>query len=135
MHRIIWFKVGGRRLHLLKLAGAFVLLGAIAKVSEAAYWIFVTVEKISYAQIRPDAIPQLFSWSMGAPNYFSNEDILGVLLGPLATFLFWLAIVVVGVMLYQSGKVVFPVEEYEQRVSEYHRELIKRAVATHKKRR
>ncbi len=135
MHRIIWFKVGGRRLHLLKLAGAFVLLAAIAKVAEAAYWIFVTVEKITYASVRPDAIPQLFGWSMGAPYFFSNEDVLGVLLGPIAAFLFWLALVVVGLMIYQSGKVVFPIEEYEQRVSEYHKELIRRAVSAHKKRR
>jgi hypothetical protein len=135
MHRIIWFKVGGRRLHLLKLAGAFILLAAILKVAEAAYWIFVTVQKISYAQMRPDMIAQLFNWGMEAPLAFSNEDVLGVLLGPIANFLFWLALVVVGLMVYQSGKVVFPIEEYEQRVSEYHKELIRRAVAAHKKRR
>ncbi len=134
MHRILWFKIGGRRMHLLKLAGAFFVLASVLKVAEAAYGIFVVVDKINTALMRPELIQQLFGWAIGAPYVFSGEDILGVLLGPIASFLFWLGIAVLAVMVYQAGKVIFPVEEYESRVSEHHRALIEKAVRHYKKR-
>ena len=127
MHRILWFKIGGRRMHLLKLAGAFFVLAAILKVAEAAYDIFLVVDKINTATARPELIQQLFTWSMGAPYLFSGEDVLGVLLGPVASFLFWLGMAVVALMIYQSGKIVFPIEEYETQVGEHHRALIEKA--------
>lgn len=133
MHRVLWIKIGGQRFHLLKLAGAFFVLAAVLKVAEAAYWIFVTVDKINYAMMRPETITQLFGWAMGAPHAFSGEDVLGVLLGPIAGFLFWLGVAVLALMIYQAGRVILPVEEYEQRISEHHHELIRKAVRAHKK--
>ncbi len=128
MHRIIWLKIGGRRVHLIKLAGAFLMLWAVLKVAEAAYLIFVTVQKSIYAQIKPDLVPQLFGWAIASPYGFSSEDVLGVMLGPVANFLFWLGVAVVVLMFYQSGKILFPIEEYEQKVREHHKKLIERAV-------
>jgi len=132
MHRVIWLRFGGRRLHLVKLAGAFFILWAVLKVAEAAYLIFVTVQKSIYAQGRPDLVPQLFGWAIAAPYGFSGEDLLGVILGPVANFLFWLAVAVVALMFYQSGRILFPIEEYEQSVREHHRRLIEKAVAAGK---
>lgn len=123
---------------MLKLAGAFFVFAAILKVAEAAYQIFVTANKAVYAQIDPTLIPHLFGWSMGAQpsgGSFLAEDILGVLLGPVAVFLFWLGIAVVAIMVYQSGKVIFPIEEYEEKISEHHKNLIRKAVEAHRKRR
>lgn len=137
VHRILWLKVGGKRFHLLKLAGAFFVFAAILKVAEAAYQIFVTANKAVYAQIDPTLIPSLFGWAMGAQpsgGSFLTEDLVGVLLGPIAVFLFWLGIAVVAVMVYQSGKVIFPVEEYEQVIGEKHRAMIRKAVEAHKRR-
>jgi len=132
MHRVIWFGIGGRRIHLLKLVGSFLLLWAVLKVAESAYQIFVTIQKSIYAQLRPELIPQLFGWSIAAPYSFSSEDMLGVILGPVAGFVFWLAVALVALMIYQSGRVVFPIEEYEQNVREHHRRLIEKAVAAGK---
>ncbi len=128
MRRIVWFKIGGRHLHLLKLAGSFFVFAAVLMVAFSAYKIFVTVDKANYAQARPETVTQLFGWGVGAPYSFSGEDVLGVLLQPTAEFLFWLGVAVVALMVYQSGRVVFPIEEYEQRISEHHRELIRKAV-------
>lgn len=134
MYRVLWFKIGGQRIHLLKLAGAFLISAALLKVAEASYNIFVVANKIVYAQMRPELIPQLFGWAL-SPYEFSNQDAIGVMMGPLASFIFWLGIATVALMLYQSGKIVFPIEEYEQKISSHHRELIRKAVAAHKKRR
>ncbi len=133
MYRVFWLKVGGRRFHLLKLAGAFLVFAFILKALEAAYEIFVTANKAVFAQIRPDLIGSLFGWSIGAPYNFTTEDFVGVMLGPVANFLFWLGLAVVAMMLYQAGKVVLPVQEYEQRITEHHRNLILRAKAAHAK--
>ncbi|MBI4406683.1 hypothetical protein HY571_02100 [Candidatus Micrarchaeota archaeon] len=138
VHRILWLKIGGRRFHLLKLAGAFFVFAAVLKVAESAYQIFVTANKAVYAQVDPTLIPHLFGWAMGAQpsgGAFLTEDLIGVLLGPVAVFLFWLGIAVLAVMVYQAGKVVLPVEEYEQIVREKHKALIKKALAAHKHKR
>lgn len=138
VHRIVWLKIGGKRFHLLKLAGAFFVFASVLKVAEAAYQIFVTANKAVYAQIDPTLIPSLFGWAMGAQpsgGAFLTEDLVGVLLGPIAVFLFWLGIAVVAVMVYQSGKVVLPVEEFEQVIGEKHRSMIRKAIEAHKKHR
>jgi len=138
MHRIIWLKIGGKRLHLVKLAGAFFITAAVLMVAEAAYNIFVTVQKATYAYLNPALIPQLFGWAIGANpsslgGSFTTQDVLGVLLGPIAAFLFWLGVLMVAIMVYQSGKVVLPIEEYEQNISEHHRQLIAKAITARKK--
>ncbi len=136
VHRILWLKIGGKRFHLLKLAGAFFVFAAVLKVAESAYQIFVTANKAVYAQIDPTLIPHLFGWAMGAQpsgGSFLTEDVVGVLLGPIAVFLFWLGIAVLAIMLYQAGKVVFPVEEFEQVITEKHKQLIRKAIESHKK--
>ncbi|MBI3587665.1 hypothetical protein HY995_05955 [Candidatus Micrarchaeota archaeon] len=136
MHRIIWLRFGGRRFHLLKLAGSFFLFAFLLKALEAAYSIFVTMNKALYAQAKPDLIVQLFGWSIAAPYHFSGEDVLGVLLGPVANFLFWLALAVTALMVYQSGQAIFPIEEYEQAaspLSEHHRRMIAAARHAHER--
>lgn len=133
MHRVIWLKLGGRRFHLLKLAGSFFVFAFVLKALEAAYQVFLTVDKATLASGNPSLIVPLFGWGVHAPAAFTAEDVIGVLLGPVASFLFWLALAVVALMIYQSGKIVFPIEEYEQRVAEHHRNLIFHARAAHAK--
>ncbi|OIO25508.1 hypothetical protein AUJ14_04035 [Candidatus Micrarchaeota archaeon CG1_02_55_22] len=133
VYRMIWLKLGGRRFHLLKLAGSFFVFAFVLKALEAAYTIFVTVNKAIYANANPALITPLFGWSINAPAAFTSEDIIGVLLGPVANFLFWMALAVAALMIYQAGKIVFPIEEYEQKVSEHHRKLIAHARVAHAK--
>src|SRR3989344_5294078 len=109
MHRIFWLSISGKRMHLLKLAGAFFVLFSILMVAHAAYNVFVTVDKINTATLNPQLSEQLFGWALSAGrNEFSSEDALGIMLAPIAWFMFWLGIAVVSLIVYQSGKVVFP---------------------------
>lgn len=145
MHRVLWIKFGGKTVHLIKLTGALFVVAAVLMVAQSAYNIFVTVQKATYAKAMAQAwsayggslsenpIHVLFGWGMGAPYSFTGEDFLGVLLGPVAVFLFWLGIAVVGLMIYRSGQIILPIEEYEQRIQEHHRKLIEKAVRFQKK--
>lgn len=137
MRKVLWLKIGDRKLHLLKVAGAFFVFAALLKLAESLYHIFVTVEKARAASVRPELVAQLFGWTIqsnAVVTSFTLEDWLGVLLGPVASFLFWFGMAVVALMVYQSGKVVLPIEEFEQHVSEHHKNLIAKAVAHAKKR-
>ncbi len=137
LRKILWLQIGDRKLHLLKVAGAFFLFSAMLKLAESLYWIFVTVEKARAASIRPELVTQLFGWTIesnAVVHSFTSEDWVGVLLGPIAAFLFWFGLTIVALMIYQSGKVVLPIEEYEQKISDHHKSLIAKAVAHVKKR-
>lgn len=140
MHKMFWLTVGQQRLHVLKLAGSFFIAGCLLKVMESSYQIFLTVQKAIIAQSNPNFIVSLFGWAMG-PSYghwiptFTTEDFIGVLLGPIATLMFWMGILCIAAMIYNSGKVFFPVEEYESNMPAHpHRDkMIQAAVKYHHK--
>lgn len=138
MRRMMWFKVGDTKFHLLKLAGSFLIVTFMLKVMQAAYNIFLTMEKVRAAEVNPALISQFFGWTMSATAYpsspaaFSAQDLIGVLLTPTADFMLWLGFLVIALMVYQAGKFVFPVEEYERAVPEHHRQAIVEAVRAHR---
>ncbi len=138
MRRMLWFKIGDTKLHLLKLAGSFLIVTFMLKVMQAAYNIFLTMEKVRAAEVNPTLIPQFFGWTMSAtaypssPTAFSLQDIIGVLLTPTADFMLWLGFLVIALMVYQAGKFVFPIEEYEHNVPERHKQAIIEAVRAHR---
>lgn len=132
MHRIFWLTVSGRRMHLLKLAGAFFVLFSVLMVANSAYNVFVSVDKINAATLNPKLSEQLFGWALSSGRAeFSSEDALGIILAPIAWFMFWLGISVVSLIVYQSGKFVVPIEETEEMITDRHRRafhaMVKRA--------
>jgi hypothetical protein len=135
---MLWFKLGDTKFHLLKLAGSFLIVTFMLKVMQAAYNIFLTMQKVRAAEVNPSLIPQFFGWTMSATAYpssptpFSLQDLIGVLLSPTADFMLWLGLLVIALMIYQAGKFVFPVEECEQPIPEHHRQAIVEAVRAHR---
>ncbi len=134
MHRVLWFRIGGKTLHTLKLIGAFLIIGTFLKLAEATYNLFVIVEKVKWAALRPEFIPQLFGWAITAPYAFTTQDVIGVLSGPFADICFWVVGVLVAIMIYKAGNVVFPVEEYGRILEEKKRRLIQHAIRFHEER-
>ncbi|NUN11574.1 hypothetical protein HUU53_02920 [Candidatus Micrarchaeota archaeon] len=136
LRKVFWIKIAGKNMHLLKLAGAFFILGAILMVANSAYNVFVTVEKIAAVTQNPALVDQFFGYSISSSYVardFTKEDVLGVLLAPIATLLFWMGITFLGFIFYQSGRILVPIEEYDQTISEHHKNLIRKAVAHHKR--
>lgn len=128
LRKVVWLRIGGRQLHLLKAAGAFFIVASVLKLSQALYELLQQVDVVKVLLQR--------GWLMGPHSIvlpFKPEDAIGILLGPFAVFLFWVGVAFVALMIYQSGKVIFPLEEFEQRIVEHHQNLIRRAVEHHKK--
>jgi len=115
---------------MLKLVGSFLLIAAILQVFRSVYDIVVVMNKAIEAQISAQQAIALFGWCINcggvrAPG-FGTEDVLGAMLGPVAALMFWLAIVVVGIMIYQTGKVIFPTESYPPTEPAFSREFAPR---------
>ena len=147
MKRIVWLKVGDTRLHLVKLAGSFLVVTFMLKVMQAAYNVFLTADKIQAAEMNGNLATTFFGWTMSSgqniiqmlncagpicPLPLSLQDKIGIMLAPTADFLLWIGLLVISIMLYQAGKVMFPIEEYETTLPEHHRAAIVEAVRAHR---
>jgi hypothetical protein len=129
--------LGDKRVHLLKLVGAFFIAGGLLKLAEASYQIFLTVRMAQLATSNSALIGGFFKWGLNCSTLqescFGLEDTIGVMVGPMANFMFWFAMLLLAFMVYQSGKVFLPVEEYEQKVEEHHADLIRKATEHYRK--
>lgn len=108
MHRVVTFEVGGRRLHLLKVIGFFISLGAVIMIFSEAFHLTFIASAISN--------PGNYSVNIASINVALQDADLntrsGLFLGPVAGILFWAAILVVGLIVFRSSKLVLPVDEY-----------------------
>jgi len=107
MHEIIGYKIGGKRLHLLKIAGAIVLLASLFKILKA-------LSEISAA--------------VGAGHSLPAKAVQDAVFGPFADLFIWLGIALVAAMIYRAGKHL-PADEMEIHA---HRRRLLSAVAKHK---
>ena len=108
MHRVIFLKVGGQRLHLLKMLGALVLVGSALGVLGTVASMFRLIVQIELAQGSGVLAMQVFGLT---PEALTGDIILGLFMVPSAWFMFWLALFIVGAMVYRSGSLVIPIEE------------------------
>ncbi|MBS3060041.1 MAG: hypothetical protein J4432_00850 [DPANN group archaeon] len=114
MHRVMIFKIGSKRLHVLKLIGAFVFFGAALMFLTSVYQTFLVSDLLEQAN---RGVAQTVTANIGGfaveqtigPRDLNTQ--LGLLLPSLANLLFWSAIVILGGVIYQSGSVIVPVEE------------------------
>ena len=108
MHRIILLRVGGQKLHLLKMVGAFVVVGSALGVLGSISTMFRLVKQIGLAQLNPQLAVQTFGLTS---ETLTGDVALGLFMNPSAWFMFWLAFFIVGAMIYRSGNVIVPIEE------------------------
>jgi hypothetical protein len=119
MHRIVLLRIGGKKLHLLKLVGSFTLFGAALGSLDALSQVFLRAEQISIAQANPEfAINVLGITTARLVGERGTGFILGFLMQPLAAFMFWLALFLVGAMVYRTGGFIVPIEEDIETVQE-----------------
>jgi hypothetical protein len=111
MHRVILLKIGGKRLHLLKIAGALVLSGAALGVLATVAEVFRIIKQVELSKSNAALALEAFNLPSSA---LSNDVVLGLLMQPIAFFMLWLALFVAGAMVYRSGNLVLPIEEEEE---------------------
>jgi len=130
VRRIMFFRIGGKNLHLPKLIGAFLVVASLLMFFNAGALMFESWDNVKFLNKclqDPNAFPQGFCQQSA---YYAgvfvrpDQDSLGVkqtwslLLEPIASLFLWLIGLLVGAMLYLSGKIILPIEEAERIISE-----------------
>ena len=108
MHRVIFLRIGGKRLHLLKMVGSLVLVGAAMGVLGTIAGLFRLIKQLELAQTNAQVAMQIFGLM---PEALTSDIMLGFFMEPSAGFMFWLALFIVGAMIYRSGSIVIPIDE------------------------
>ena len=108
MHRIILLRVGGKKLHLLKMTGALVVVGSALGVLGSIATMFRLIKQMGLAQLNSQLAIQVFGLT---PDAITGDVALGLFMNPSAWFMFWLALFIIGAMIYRSGNVIVPIEE------------------------
>ncbi len=132
MRRIIYFRVAGRDVHLPRLIGSFILFAAFLMFVHGSAKMFDSWDNMKYYGNCVQGIDSDQSIADQRVHFNSCADTLykstGIvvreetpkltarqfwsgLLVPIATILFWLAVLFVGYFLYRTGKLVLPIEE------------------------
>ncbi|MBI1973210.1 hypothetical protein HYS54_00200 [Candidatus Micrarchaeota archaeon] len=115
MHRVVILKIGGARLHMLKLIGMLVMLGSALMVLDNVYKVGVVVDTLT--TVNEGKVPVQAQLDLNGfivqqtlkPNDANTQ--LGLLLVPLAGILFWVVVLLFGTMVYKYGGLILPVEE------------------------
>lgn len=139
MRKIITLKVAGKDVHLPKLIGAFILFAALFMFIKGTAEMFDSWDNLKYAEtclasvdVSAPIIEQEAAIQECRDTLYNNTGIylkLGqgkptsrqfwsVLLGPIASVLFWLAVLFIGWILYKTGELVVPIEETVKEVRE-----------------
>ncbi len=114
MHRIMIMRIGGRKLHLLKLAGAFIVFWAALMLLSSVYQMFWVAQIVqsanagNYESVMLDLNGMLVSKPIVAGDGSMQA---GLLLPPIASVMFWAVILLLGGMVYKTGGIILPIDE------------------------
>ena len=114
MHRAVTFKIGGRKLHLVRVIAAFIILAsAIMLLSD----VFKMMQVAEIIQLANRGIPQVVTLDLRGITvtkvmepYDANLQ-TGMVLVPIAGILFWSAVIIAGNVLYRAGDILLPIDE------------------------
>lgn len=121
MHRVMIMRIGSKKLHLLKLAGAFVIFWAALMLLSSVYQMFWVAQIVqsanagNYEAVTMDLNGLLVTKPIAAGD--GNMQ-AGLLLPPIASVMFWSALLLLGGMVYKAGAIVLPIDEQMQDVSD-----------------
>jgi len=121
MHRIVIMKIGGKKLHLLKLAGAFLVFWAALMLLSSVYqmfWVAQIVQSANAGNYETITL-NLNGMTVTEPIRPGDGNMqAGLLLPPIASIMFWSALLLLGGMVYKTGGVILPIEEQTARLPE-----------------
>ena len=137
--RVMYFRVGGRDVHLPKLVGAFVLLAALLLFVQSSAKMFESWDNLKVISVCIDNAND-YSDNIAEMTYCQDQaeksldlfvridqdkltmkQFFGTLLGPIASVMMWLAALFIGWIIYRSGDLVLPIEETIRDVPERRR--------------
>ena len=126
MRRIIFFRLGSRDVHLPKLFGAFIMLGATLMLLQSLTGMFDSWENVKAIHACIDAANSggvsiqtcqaqasyAFGILLRANQYrLTDMQVAFGLLPKVANVFFWVGGIIIGLVLYRSWKITIPIEE------------------------
>lgn len=120
----MFFRVAGKNVHLPKLIGAFILVAAVLMFVKASAVMIESWDTLKF--INEDCLTTSDKYSFDdcgdiassmeitlRPDQteLTQKQIWSSLLGPIASMFFWVAILVIGLVIYKTGDLVIPIEE------------------------
>ncbi|MEK6941568.1 MAG: hypothetical protein AABW85_01810 [archaeon] len=126
MRRLLFFRVGGRDVHMPKLIGAFVLFAALLYFIQASALMFNSWDNLKEVDscLHDSGVDHFYCQDIAFKSTglyvrvdqsaLSMRQFWGVLLGPIANVLVWLAVLFIGWLIYKTGDLVLPIEESER---------------------
>ena len=132
MRRIMYFRLGGKDVHMPKLIGAFILFASLIMFVKASADMFnswdvlknyekcingtdvshpVEMQKTEIGKCKDYLKDNTGISLMPTQPKPTSRQFWSALLGPIAAILFWLAILFLGLQLYKTGDLILPIEE------------------------
>ncbi len=119
----MFFRFGGRDVHMPRLIGAFILFAALLFFLQASAQMFASwdnLKEVNKCLATPEvsrSFCQEFSrdalnvYVSSSQEELSTRQFWGVILGPIGSILLWLAVLFFGLLIYRTGDLVIPIEE------------------------
>lgn len=126
MRRILLFRLGARDVHLPKLMGAFVMIGAMLMLVQSLTGMLDSWENVKVVHACIDAANTgtvsieacqtqayyAFDILLNASQYrLTDLQVTSGLLPKVAAVFFWVGAFIIGMVLYRSWKIMVPIEE------------------------
>jgi len=141
LRKIMSFKLASRDAHLPKLVGAFIVFAALLLFLRAAANMYDSWDAVqSYpscikkigsevdevAQLQymhcKDALYKITGVQLrGDQDRLSRSQFWAALLGPIAEFLWWAVVFILGIIFYRTGNIVVPIEQVVREMREEQR--------------
>ena len=121
MHRVMIMRIGSRKLHLLKLAGAFLVFWAALMLLSSVYQMFWVAQVVQSANTGTyEAVTMNLNGMMVTKPIVAGDGSTqaGLLLPPIASIMFWSALLLLGGMVYKAGGIILPIDEQMQDVAD-----------------
>ena len=111
MHKMVLLRFGKRRLHLLRLLGAFIIVGSALMFLSNVFQMFILASVFQEANLGNTqmGVLNLHGWEITQPIVAGDVNMqTGLFLVPLANSMFWISILLVGGVIYQAGNIILP---------------------------
>jgi len=121
MHRVVIMRIGGRKLHLLKLAGGFIVFWAALMLLSSVYQMFWVAQIVQSANAGTyEAVTMNLNGVQVTKPIVAGDGSTqaGLLLPPIASIMFWSALLLMGGMVYKAGGIILPIDEQMQDIAE-----------------
>jgi hypothetical protein len=130
----MFFRLGGRNVHVPKLIGAFLIVAAVLLFVKAGADMFESWDNAKFLNsclenassslsLEGKQMCQQSAYYAGQfvrldQKALTSKQTWSMLLGPIAGLFLWAIALIIGLMLYLSGRIIIPIEEAERLVKE-----------------